>query len=142
MAFNDNDLADIILSTLNEMENDISKPSKITPTIKTDESRTSQLRIIKEGDKNPTTPNHKKTTQVKKLPKKNKLIPIVTTNISGREINTKTQTEFLSEIREKMLVLFTGLQSEQLVNKEAKMDLVLNYLEYTLASIDERIEKL
>lgn len=142
MAFNEDDLTNLILSTLGEMENDISQPSRTTSIIKTDESQMSQLKPIEEMKRatNTKSPQVEKTLEEPK--KKKKLIPIIKTNISGKEITTKTQIQFLGELREKMLVLFTGLQSKKLVNKEEKMDLVLNYLEYTLASIDERIEKL
>jgi hypothetical protein len=136
MAFNEDDLTNLILSTLGEMENDIKKSSNTKHIIKTDESQTSQLKPLKE------IKNNQNIKQPLQNIEKKKLIPIIKTNISGKEINTKTQSQFLLELREKMLVLFTGLQSEKLVNKQDKIDLVLNYLEYTLASIDERIEKL
>ncbi len=136
MAFNEDDLTNLILSTLGEMENDIKK-TQSSPIIKTDESQTNQLKPISEIKRTPT-----KQANPSKEPQKKKLIPIVNTNISGKEINKKTQNQFLEELREKMLVLFDGLQSQDLVNNEDKIDLVLNYLEYTLASIDDRLEKL
>lgn len=137
MAFNEDDLTNLILSTLGEMENDIKTPSTSQSMRKTDESQTNQLKPIEEM-RVPvkSTQNHPKT------PQKEQLIPIVKTNISGKTISTKTQSQFLVELREKMLVLFDGLQSSDLENKEDKVDLILNYLEYTLASIDDRLEKL
>ena len=137
MAFNEDNLTNLILSTLGEMENDISKPTAPISTRKTDESQTSQLQSIKEIRKPRKVAENKSA-----IPQKEQLIPIVNTNISGKEIITKTQSEFLIELREKMLVLFDGLQSPDLTNHEDKVDLILNYLEYTLASIDERIDKL
>lgn len=49
---------------------------------------------------------------------------------------------FLKNVRERILVLFEGFQSPNNQNIEAKVDLTLNFLEYLLASIDERLEKL
>ena len=47
---------------------------------------------------------------------------------------------FLKSIRERLLVLFEGFQAPNNANLEAKIDMTLNFLEYTLATIDERIE--
>lgn len=57
---------------------------------------------------------------------------------------TKAQSElvYLSSIRERLLVLFEGFQSPNNSNIEAKVDMTLNFLEYTLATIDERVQML
>ena len=49
---------------------------------------------------------------------------------------------YLNSIRERLLVLFEGFQAPNNVNIEAKIDMTLNFLEYTLATIDARVEKL
>jgi hypothetical protein len=49
---------------------------------------------------------------------------------------------FLHSIRERLLVLFEGFQAPNNANIEAKVDMTLNFLEYTLATIDSRLEKL
>jgi hypothetical protein len=49
---------------------------------------------------------------------------------------------FLNSIRERVLVLFEGLQSPNNRNIEAKVDLIINFLEYQLAVVDERLEKI
>lgn len=49
---------------------------------------------------------------------------------------------FLNSMRERLLVLFEGFQSPNNANIEAKIDLTLNFLEYCLATIDERVERL
>jgi hypothetical protein len=49
---------------------------------------------------------------------------------------------FLNSVRERVLVLFEGLQSPNNRNIEAKVDLIINFLEYKLAIIDERLEKI
>jgi len=52
------------------------------------------------------------------------------------------ELRFLQNLRERILVLFEGFQSPNNVKIEAKVDLILNFLEYTLASIDERSEEI
>ena len=49
---------------------------------------------------------------------------------------------YLNSIRERLLVLFEGFQAPNNANIEAKVDMTLNFLEYTLATIDERVYKL
>jgi len=59
------------------------------------------------------------------------------------EDNSKNESEvlFLESLRERLLVLFEGLQAPNNNKLEAKVDLLLNFLEYTLASIDKRIQR-
>lgn len=49
---------------------------------------------------------------------------------------------FCESMRERILVLFEGFQSPKNKSIEAKIDLTLNFLEYSLAVLDERLEKL
>jgi len=55
---------------------------------------------------------------------------------------TSSEKEFYENIRERILVLFEGFQSPNNKNIEAKVDLTLNFLEYLLATIDERLGSL
>lgn len=50
------------------------------------------------------------------------------------------EVEFLSSMKDRLLVIFEGLQSPNNQSSEAKVDLVLNFLEYLLAVVEERIE--
>lgn len=50
------------------------------------------------------------------------------------------EIKILDGIRERLLVLFEGFQSPNNVQIEAKVDLTLNFLEYLLATIDNRLE--
>ena len=52
------------------------------------------------------------------------------------------EREFLERMRERILVLFEGFQSPNNKRVEAKIDLTLNFLEYLLATLDERIATL
>ncbi|MEA2098694.1 MAG: hypothetical protein U9P72_01035 [Campylobacterota bacterium] len=47
---------------------------------------------------------------------------------------------YLNSIKERLLVLFEGFQAPNNSNIEAKVDMTLNYLEYVLATISNRIE--
>jgi len=49
--------------------------------------------------------------------------------------------KFLEKLREKILVLFEGLQSPNINNLDKKLDLTINFLEYTLAEIDKQLSK-
>ncbi|MCI5968861.1 CiaD-like domain-containing protein [Helicobacter sp.] len=48
------------------------------------------------------------------------------------------EEKFLNALQERILVLFEGLQSPNNRNIENKVDMILNFLEYTLAIIDEK----
>lgn len=48
------------------------------------------------------------------------------------------EERFLNALQERILVLFEGLQSPNNRNIETKVDMILNFLEYTLAIIDEK----
>lgn len=52
------------------------------------------------------------------------------------------EREFLKNLKERLLVLFEGFQSPNNKRVEAKIDLTLNFLEYLLAMLDERIDAL
>ncbi len=56
--------------------------------------------------------------------------------------NSESELMYLNSIRERLLVLFEGFQAPNNANIEAKIDMTLNFLEYTLATIDARVEKL
>ena len=51
------------------------------------------------------------------------------------------EVKFLSHMRERLLVLFEGLSELDDDMLESKLNLTLKYLEYSLAHIDDRIEK-
>jgi hypothetical protein len=56
--------------------------------------------------------------------------------------STDSELMYLHSIRERLLVLFEGFQAPNNANIEAKVDMTLNFLEYTLATINARVEKL
>jgi len=58
------------------------------------------------------------------------------------QVEVDSELMYLSSIRERLLVLFEGFQAPNNSNIEAKVDMTLNFLEYTLATIDERVQTL
>jgi len=61
-------------------------------------------------------------------------------NVSENTTSHDDEMRILDGIRERLLVLFEGFQSPNNVQIEAKVDLTLNFLEYLLATIDNRLE--
>jgi len=47
--------------------------------------------------------------------------------------------EFLKHVKERLLVLFDGLQSPNTQNLDVKLDVTLNFLEYLLVKIEEKL---
>jgi hypothetical protein len=55
--------------------------------------------------------------------------------------NINIDKTFLLNLREKLLVLFDGLQSPNIDNLEKKLDLTINFLEFTLSQIDKKLNE-
>jgi len=53
----------------------------------------------------------------------------------------KCDEEFLKHLKERILVLFEGLQSPNTENLDVKLDVTLNFLEYLLVKIDEKLSQ-
>jgi len=104
------ELKDVILSTLAEME------ENITP------EAVNSVEDFK--------PQQKQEQKVEKE------------SVESDEEKYSDELYFLNSIRERLLVLFEGFQAPNNSNIEAKVDMTLNFLEYTLATIDARVEKL
>ena len=109
------ELKDVILSTLAEMEE--------SPEV-----------IQKEPKKEPEVEKNTKVVTNKQ--------EIVKSQESVKNSVVDNELLYLNSIRERMLVLFEGFQAPNNSNLEAKIDMTLNFLEYTLATIDNRVEKL
>ena len=111
------ELKDVILSTLAEMEEDTSTSPK-------EQGRSTQ---VQEQFFEPTA----QTEEVK---------AVYTSEEPACTIESELM--YLNSIRERLLVLFEGFQAPNNANIEAKVDMTLNFLEYTLATIDSRVQKL
>ncbi|CAI6148439.1 MAG: hypothetical protein SPLUMA2_SPLUMAMAG2_00211 [uncultured Sulfurimonas sp.] len=106
------ELKDVILSTLAEMEETHGVEDETTPI---------------------QTP--KKEDFFEETPQSEQVITQTTST-------TESELMYLNSIRERLLVLFEGFQAPNNSNIEAKVDMTLNFLEYTLATIDTRVKKL
>ena len=56
--------------------------------------------------------------------------------------SSKDEVKFLKDVRERILVLFEGFKAPNNKEIEAKIDLTLNFLEYLLTRLDDRLEKI
>ena len=108
------ELKDVILSTLAEMEDINTQP----------QSSDFEVKETITEIKNNTSPEEDKSLA------------------SEDDISTAFDSEhmYLNSIRERLLVLFEGFQAPNNTNIEAKVDMTLNFLEYILATIDNRVE--
>ncbi|MEA1983900.1 MAG: hypothetical protein U9N39_10180 [Campylobacterota bacterium] len=67
---------------------------------------------------------------------------VINTPSEEKSSSLESELIYLNSIRERLLVLFEGFQAPNNSNIEAKVDMTLNFLEYTLATIDTRVQKL
>lgn len=109
------ELKDVILSTLAEMENSSGDEGVDVP-------------ILGEN--------------VEHLEPKKAEVEQVEEKTENTTSNIENEMIYLDSIRERLLVLFEGFQAPNNTNIEAKVDMTLNFLEYTLATIDARLEVL
>lgn len=107
------ELEDAILSTLKEIE-DKGKSKLLQPKKKSFEEKKEPLEVQEQQE----------------------------SKDSFSEDSSLDEKAYLVSMRERLLVLFEGFQAPNNSNIEAKIDLTLNYLEYVLASIDARLDKL
>lgn len=61
-------------------------------------------------------------------------------DVEKRHVDSQSDIKFLEGLRERILVMFEGMQSPNNRAAEAKIDLILNFLEWQLSLIDERLE--
>lgn len=54
---------------------------------------------------------------------------------------SQSEARFLSNIKERILVLFEGLKSAKQEDLETRVDLTINFLEFLLASIEDKLKK-
>ena len=68
-------------------------------------------------------------------------LEVLEKEIKVEESLNSDDSAYLSHIRERLVVLFDGLQDDEVRDSEAKLELTLNFLEYVLASLDEKLGK-
>lgn len=143
------ELKDVILSTLDEIEKDSKKEdSSFEKQIQSYKQNAQAAKYtVDENDSLDLPPFLRKDQTLQEIeepqdepkqeaPKSPEKESKIFTNDHSEEI------KYLENMREKMLVLFEGFQSPNNKNIEAKLDLTINFLEYILSTLDERLDKL
>jgi len=136
-------LEDVILSTLAEIQENVPQKEETKPSVaKEKEKQDIQPKISQEKQIQTQTESKEYLPPQKEkksilLNKENFYKDVTAKNA----INNDSELLFLNSLRERMLVLFEGFQAPNNTALESKIDLTLNFLEYVLASIDDRIEK-
>lgn len=114
------ELKDVILSTLAEMEDN--------NTVE----RSEEPREVKNSD---IESEHHQDEKVHGNEQQSEML-----NDTLKNYTVDNELFFLNSVRERLLVLFEGFQAPNNSKIEAKIDLTLNFLEYLLATIDNRVE--
>ncbi len=126
-------LKDVILSTLAEIQENVPQEKEPVNNIQGNIEKKSEEkteRSVTENFKEPRRSRENFFTEV--------------TSKQESKVSSETENEllFLNSLRERMLVLFEGFQAPNNTSLEAKIDLTLNFLEYVLSTVDERIDKI
>ena len=61
--------------------------------------------------------------------------------LETKSSNSNDELLFLGSLKERLLIFFEALQSDELVEGDKKLNVTINYLEYMLSIIELRIKK-
>ena len=130
MVITSMELKEAILQTLAEMDTNLKKPLKemklerdeLLDVLPTQEEPLKEVEVLKPYQRKIEKLNFKDVEALKEILKKHYL----------------DEEKFLNALQERILVLFEGLQSPNNRNIENKVDMILNFLVFTLAIIDEK----
>jgi len=115
------ELKDVILSTLAEIDETGQKPQssdfEVKETITNVEHKAEPQNSVENKEYNKESDTHDSLAET-----------------------SDSELIYLKSIRERLLVLFEGFQAPNNTNIEAKVDMTLNFLEYILATIDNRVD--
>ncbi len=129
-------LKDVILSTLAEIGDSVPPEQN---------SQTRKEHAEKEQEEKTQEQNPKEKSRLSKSTQgEESFFEQVTAKGNNAQSSEEKENEllFLNSLRERFLVLFEGFQAPNNTSVEAKLDLTLNFMEYVLSTIDNRIEKL
>lgn len=79
-------------------------------------------------------------TEIEESPKNTENPSIKPENTPNISSMTQEESSILYALREKASVLFEGLQSTDESDLSKRLDLVINYLQYQLSIIDEKLQ--
>jgi hypothetical protein len=133
------ELKDMILSTLEEL--DIEQGDQKKESFQNGVKELTKEIEVEEIDLGNNTPKPEETPKTKPQDQP-------TTQVVKQSDNSLTfadplkeeNREFLLNLRERVLVLFEGFQAPNNQKIEEKIELTLNFFEYLLAVIDEKLE--
>ncbi len=126
-------LKDVILSTLAEIQESVPQEKEPANNV---EEKVEQKKEQKAQPDSTTQPKEQQRS------KENFFSEVTSKQESRLASSAENELLFLNSLRERMLVLFEGFQAPNNTSLEAKIDLTLNFLEYVLSTIDERIDKI
>lgn len=122
------ELKDVILSTLAEMEDNEATKEILNTAV----NKKEELPETKQTQQEINEVKDIQEPKIQQAPVKNEV----------KASTLENELTYLNSMRERLLVLFEGFQAPNNANLEAKIDLTLNFLEYILSNIDNRIQKL
>lgn len=79
-------------------------------------------------------------TEIEENPKNTEKTSIEPQKIENTPSMSQEESSILYALREKTLVLFEGLRSTNESDLPKRLDLVINYLQYQLSIIDEKLK--
>ena len=126
-------LKDVILSTLAEIQESV--PQEKEPANNVEEN------VEQKKEQNAKLESIVQPKEQQRS-KENFFSEVTSKQESRLASSVENELLFLNSLRERMLVLFEGFQAPNNTSLEAKIDLTLNFLEYVLSTIDERIDKI
>ena len=136
-------LKDLIWQTLDEVAQDTPLDIQESNQTDVDSNTTTQQDVPKSSIQNNKPDGIKfkmPKTSIESSPTKEGKV-ISPNLVVARQGFTEDQIKFLENLREKLLILFEGLKMPQLQDQAAKLDLVINFLQYELCLIDEFLQK-
>lgn len=142
------DLVQEVLGEISRAENSIEKKQEeeekvkeIQSIFKEDEEDNKEESIVVE-EREETVPKDLPQERVHEVRDTISEIAQSIEEIENGSSDNNAEEIFLGDLKERLLVIFEGFQSPNNQNVEAKLDLTLNFLEYLLAKVDDRLEEI
>lgn len=105
-------------------------------------------KTLDEMDAEHPSNTHTQRYEQKNPPKNAEVIDFMPSYKTPSELQSGTsyvlstsEVRFLSNVKERILVLFEGLKSAKTEDLETRLDLTINFLEFLLASIEDKLKK-
>ncbi len=115
------ELRDLVLSTLEELDDRIAREDELKEKISALHEEDRKEEAAKQAQQ-----------QTDEEPEENKQIVIQ---------RSDDELAFLKHTRERLQILFEGLKSSEIKDPEAKLEVTLKYLQLLLAQVDERVQE-